>query len=129
MYDKKDPGKFTIRFDTADPQQMAAIEFLNQHGRNKAQFLANAILHYVKCDRATNTHHEPGISTAQIERIVKNILFGRQHPSEQIEAVTPQNSIGIETLDNTEKSAILQTMQAFSAISPKSSKVSSSDQP
>lgn len=128
MYDKKDPGKFTIRFNAADPQQMAAIEFLNQHGRNKAQFLANAILHYVNCDRVVDTHNEPGISTAQIERIVKHILSEKQ-PPEQVEAVTRQNNNSTEPMDNTGRNAILQTMQAFSAISPKSSKTSPGDQP
>ena len=45
---KKDPGKFTIRFCMADPRQKRAVEELNAQGRLKAQFLTNAILHYVE---------------------------------------------------------------------------------
>ena len=45
---KKDPGKFTIRFCMADPRQKKAVAELNAQGRLKAQFLTNAILHYVE---------------------------------------------------------------------------------
>lgn len=46
MSDKKDPGKFTIRFNTADPQQQAVVDMLNRQGRYKAQFITNAVLLY-----------------------------------------------------------------------------------
>lgn len=49
MADKKDPGKFTIRFNISDPQHRAVIDLLNQQGRSKAQFLTNAVLHYINC--------------------------------------------------------------------------------
>ena len=48
MDTKKDPGKFTIRFCMSDPRQKRAVEELNAQGRLKAQFLTNAILHYVE---------------------------------------------------------------------------------
>lgn len=47
MGDKKDPGKFTIRFNIADPQQQAVAELLNRQGRYKAQFITNAVILYV----------------------------------------------------------------------------------
>ena len=31
-FEKKDPGKFTVRFNMADPQQKAVIDLLNQQG-------------------------------------------------------------------------------------------------
>ena len=46
MDGKKDPGKFTVRFNLRDPQQRRAAELLNQQGRSKAQFIANAVLCY-----------------------------------------------------------------------------------
>lgn len=46
MAEKKDPGKFTIRFNVADPKQRSAAELLNRQGRQKAQFLTTAVLHY-----------------------------------------------------------------------------------
>lgn len=48
MEGKKYPGKFTVRFNIADPQQRMAAELLNQQGRCKAQFLTNAVLSYVR---------------------------------------------------------------------------------
>ena len=47
MTDKKDPGKFTIRFNICDPQHKAVIDLLNRQGRSKAQFLVSAVLHYI----------------------------------------------------------------------------------
>ena len=47
MGNKKDPGKFTIRFNIADPQQQAVAELLNRQGRYKAQFITNAVMLYV----------------------------------------------------------------------------------
>ena len=51
MGDKKDPGKFTIRFNIADPQQQAVAELLNRQGRYKAQFITNAVMLYVHAAR------------------------------------------------------------------------------
>ena len=48
MADKKDPGKFTVRFNIHDPQHQTVVALLNQQGRNKAQFLASAVLHYIR---------------------------------------------------------------------------------
>lgn len=66
---KKDPGKFTIRFCMADPRQKRAVEELNAQGRLKAQFLTNAILHYVGIE---NNGGAP--SRAELETIVRSIL-------------------------------------------------------
>lgn len=38
MAAKKQPGRFTIQFNAADPQQRQVIELLNQQGRRKAAF-------------------------------------------------------------------------------------------
>ena len=49
MEGKKTPGRFTLQLNMKDPQQRAAAELLNQQGRAKAQFVANAVLHYINC--------------------------------------------------------------------------------
>ena len=41
--EKKDPGKFTVRFNPEDPQQRTVIRVLNRQGRYKAQFLTSAV--------------------------------------------------------------------------------------
>ena len=57
---KKDPGKFTIRFCMADPRQKRAVEELNAQGRLKAQFLTNAILHYVGVENSSGVPSRAG---------------------------------------------------------------------
>ena len=69
MDTKKDPGKFTIRFCMSDPRQKWAVEELNAQGRLKAQFLTNAILHYVGIENGSG-----GPSRAELEAIVRSIL-------------------------------------------------------
>lgn len=60
MGDKKDPGKFTIRFNIADPQQQAVAVLLNRQGRYKAQFITNAVMLYVHAASAPlPVHAEP----------------------------------------------------------------------
>ena len=44
MNGKKNPGKFTVRFNVADPRQQKVIETLDKQGRHKAQFLTDAVL-------------------------------------------------------------------------------------
>ena len=69
MDTKKDPGKFTIRFCMSDPRQKRAVEELNAQGRLKAQFLTNAILHYVGIENGSGVP-----SRAELEAIVRSIL-------------------------------------------------------
>ncbi len=79
MDTKKDPGKFTIRFCMADPRQKRAVEELNAQGRLKAQFLTNAILHYVGIENGSG-----GPSRAELEAIVRSILENTPRSSQAI---------------------------------------------
>ena len=49
MSEKKDICRFTIQFNPADPCHRKVIELLNSQGRSKAQFISNAITHYIHC--------------------------------------------------------------------------------
>ena len=66
---KKDPGKFTLRFCMSDPRQKRAVDELNAQGRLKAQFLTNAILHYVGAENSSGVP-----SRAELEAIVRAML-------------------------------------------------------
>ena len=66
---KKDPGKFTIRFCMTDPRQKKAVAELNAQGRLKAQFLTNAILHYIGIENSSGAP-----SRAELEAVVRTIL-------------------------------------------------------
>ena len=99
MDTKKDPGKFTIRFCISDPRQMKAVDELNAQGRLKAQFLTNAILHYV----------EGTATLPPQERLMKRMLDDRADmsakPTEKIDSSEPFSADDLAT--------IAGTLQAF----------------
>ena len=76
MAAKKQPGRFTIQFNAADPQQRQVIELLNQQGRRKAAFLTSAVLCY--CGQgAAPAVPPPTPDSAMIEQIVQKILAAK----------------------------------------------------
>lgn len=76
MAAKKQPGRFTIQFNAADPQQRQVIELLNQQGRRKAAFLTCAVLCY--CGQgAAPAVPPPTPESAMIEQIVQKILAAK----------------------------------------------------
>lgn len=103
---KKDPGKFTIRFCMADPRQKRAVEELNAQGRLKAQFLTNAILHYVEGASPLPPQEE---LEPILERIMKRMLDDRADmsakPTEKIDSSEPFSADDLAT--------IAGTLQAF----------------
>ena len=127
-FEKKDPGKFTVRFNMADPQQKAVIDLLNQQGRYKAQFLTSAILHYVHCPETLDIRNAAAVDSTEIERIVRHVLAQqqtatpsalRQGGQEPGEAVIPWEEPDSSLPDtrnpaeDADKAAILQTLDAF----------------
>ena len=76
MADKKDPGKFTVRFNIHNPQHQTVVALLNQQGRNKAQFLASAVLHYINCKETPNLQVPP-VDPKILEKIIVSILEKR----------------------------------------------------
>ena len=74
MAAKKDPYKFTIQFNPADPTHLQTAALLNRQGRRKAQFLVNAVMHYIHCSQTPDIPQEPPVDTALIETVVRKIL-------------------------------------------------------
>ena len=103
---KKDPGKFTIRFCISDPRQMKAVDELNAQGRLKAQFLTNAILHYVEGTATLPPQEE---LESILERLMKRMLDDRADmsakPTEKIDSSEPFSADDLAT--------IAGTLQAF----------------
>lgn len=105
MTEKKDPGKFTVRFNISDPQQRTVIELLNQQGRYKAQFLTNAVLHYVRGSEIPDRQRVPTVDSGEIERIVRSVLAGQQTaPSPKALDHPPEDG---------DRNAIFKTLEAF----------------
>lgn len=74
MGEKKDAFRFTVQFNAGDPshQQVAAI--LNEQGRRKAQFLVNAVIHYINCPESPEAVAAPKIDRQAVEQLVREIL-------------------------------------------------------
>ena len=111
MSDKKDPGKFTIRFNIADPQQQAVAELLNRQGRYKAQFITNAVMRYV--------HSAPApLPVTELQHISavprKDILTG----DAEIAAKTGgrRDADSETSITGTDMDSILKTMDAFHSL-------------
>ncbi len=127
-FEKKDPGKFTVRFNMADPQQRAVINLLNQQGRYKAQFLTSAILHYVHCSETPDIRSAAAVDSTEIERIVRHVLAQQQMvmpPALQQDGQEPRATAAPweepggsppgtgASAEDADKEAILQTLDAF----------------
>ena len=74
MTEKKEVCKFTIQFNPADSQHAQTIDILNQQGRRKAQFITNAVMHYLHCSNAPEIPQPALIDTVTVETIVRRIM-------------------------------------------------------
>lgn len=131
MGSKKEPGRFSIKFNAADPTHKTAIDLLNrQSPRGKAQFIANAILHYVHCPETPDLMTPIAADSAYIEKVIEKILKQQNitssvRPIDQKKPdIRPQqatsfsgsdiNDISPDTgLDSDSFSAIASTLAAF----------------
>ncbi len=80
MAKKKEDNKFTIQFNPADPQHAQTIDILNQQGRRKAQFITNAVIHYLHCSNTPDIPQMAPIDAAAIESIVRRIMEEQSKP-------------------------------------------------
>ena len=79
MGGKKDRERFSIKFNENDPAHDAVIRLLEKQGlRSKAQFLVNAVLHYINCPETPDIAIPQTIDRAAIEEIVAEILAGKE---------------------------------------------------
>ena len=125
MAAKKDPYKFTIQFNPADPTHLQTAALLNRQGRRKAQFLVNAVMHYIHCSQTPDIPQEPPLDTKLIETVVRQILKEQQimppapEPEQQSAPILPpaDNDLhyaeAAETLGEDGLASIANTMAMF----------------
>ena len=112
MDGKKDPGKFTFRFNLCDSQQRRAAELLNRQGRSKAQFIANAVLYYVD-GQPSVLQGVSVMDSEQLRLLVEDILAQRQSQPQQATIASPAASADNDPLNDTERRMIFETLDAF----------------
>ena len=75
MGSKKDPGRFTLRFNLSDPTHRKAFNYLmDQNRHSKANYIANAILHYEGVTEVQKVGDGFKITRQEIEALVRNVL-------------------------------------------------------
>lgn len=75
-----------------DPAHRQVIDTLEPMGRTKAQFLANAVLHYIHCDQTPNIPQVPPTNDAVLEAIVRRILNERLPEQEKKDTVSKSDA-------------------------------------
>lgn len=79
MTGKKDPGRFTISLNLEDPIQREVADAINRQGqRRKAQFIVNAISHYIHCPESPAIPHDNMAQAADpidIEATIRRVLL------------------------------------------------------
>lgn len=78
MANKMQPGRFTLRFNMNDPQQQAAVDILNRMGRQKAQFIAQALIHYTECKGSPQAAAQGVLDEHTLEQAILSVLA--RHP-------------------------------------------------
>ena len=126
MADKMQPGRFTLRFNMNDPQQQVAVEILNRMGRQKAQFIAQALTHYTQCKchpqvENQSTWDEPALEQAILSVLARHPEFmsagqedgaaeGQDAPQEQAEEPSSEQN---GSMTEAGLNAISKTLSAF----------------
>ena len=127
--EKKVPGRFTIGFNLADPAHRAVADLLNQQGRRKAQFLVNAVQHYIHCPETPDVEARPTgaapLDCAALEAVVLHILEVKgcllkpgstqdeTTRTEQASFTEAQGRIAADLLGTPDFTAIADTLAAF----------------
>lgn len=129
--EKKDQFKFTIQFSPGDPHHRQVTELLNGQGRRKAQFIVNAVLHYLNCKETPDISAPAPLDYATIEKVVLQVLerrlshqesdMGEQTPpSREQQPIYKSNSIRFsEATDALGQEGIDAIMNSLAAIQTK----------
>lgn len=105
MAGKKEPGRFTISLNLEDPIQREVADAINRQGqRRKAQFIVNAISHYIHCTESPAIPCDNAAMAADaigIEAVIRKILSEQGLIGEE-NHLTPAIQVEIPTEQETE---------------------------
>ena len=77
MRNKKAETKFTIQFSRYDPLHLKVSDLLNKQARyGKAQYIVDAVAHYINCGLVEASPRPVRIDESHIEAVVNRILRG-----------------------------------------------------
>lgn len=80
MSEKKNRERFSIKFNENDPAHDTVIRLLEKQGpHRKAQFIVNAVLHYINCRETPDMLSPQAIDRESIEEIIREILDRKEN--------------------------------------------------
>lgn len=80
MSEKKNRERFSIKFNENDPAHDTVIRLLEKQGpHRKAQFIVNAVLHYINCRETLDMLSPQAIDRESIEEIIREILDRKEN--------------------------------------------------
>ena len=128
MTEKKERERFSIKFNGKDKSHELVIELLeNQPPRCKAQFIVNAVLHYINCPETPDMFPAQPVDKESIRSIVLEILKQQgieqckedvveqkvKWPQDKDKTAQTEEESGKPVLDNNTLSLIADTLFAF----------------
>lgn len=90
--EKKDPCRFTVMFNRADPNHLRVVEVLNQQKHRKAQFIVNAVLHYLNCPETPVIQESAPVDKQAILNIVAQYLEEREYSGTKVQPTRTQTA-------------------------------------
>lgn len=90
MAEKKDPCRFTVMFNRTDPNHLQVVEVLNQQKHRKAQFIVNAVLHYLNCPETPVIQESVPVDKQAILNIVAQYLKEREYSGTRVQLTQAQ---------------------------------------
>ena len=99
MAEKKDPCRFTVMFNRADPNHLRVVEILNQQKHRKAQFIVNAVLHYLSCPETPTIQEATPVDKKAILEIVIHYLESRERDGARASSTNKHTSIQSRSMD------------------------------
>ena len=80
MSGKRNRERFSIKFNENDPAHDIVIRLLEKQGpHRKAQFIVNAVLHYINCRETPDMLSPQAIDREFIEEIIREILDRKEN--------------------------------------------------
>lgn len=80
MSGKRNRERFSIKFNENDPAHDTVIRLLEKQGpHRKAQFIVNAVLHYINCRETPDMLSPQAIDREFIEEIIREILDRKEN--------------------------------------------------
>lgn len=114
---KKIRERFSIKFNLADPTHRHAIEILEGQGmRNKANYIANAVLYYEGATETQTIGDGFRVTQKEGENHVRNMLVpGKSMPSDPKRSNVPIQAQAVQNLPmgESERSLILKSLTDF----------------